>query len=475
MRKLVYNMQSGVCSWQYAVRKTYYKTTYCLLIFCLLVLGCSDDREQAIPVTADFSIEVIDNDFSVPVQVAITNNTEGADTYNWTFTGANPSNSTDRNPGTITYTEAGNYTIALEASNQDGSADSMEIDIPIDAEIVIGFTTEILVDNFPPMEVALTNTTVGAETYSWTFDGGTPTSSTQQHPNNTVFNDPGEHTITLEVSNGLETYQTQQTVTVAPHLVAAFDYEVAFEDDDFQVPVTLTIINNSISATDYTWTFTGGTPATSTDENPTVSFDIPGTYSLELEATNGKETQTFSQNITVLPNTNIRTFQDIQLGINTAHNANMIGAFFSTVTREVYKQEEVTTDNGASIDIAFFGLNENFTFNKFVAPDDVQTLTFDAIPNATHTKFINLQESCGCSASLTVAQFDGMTDDTLLSALTITETTGGSQDFDHSVVPRIVLFETEDGRKGAIKIKDFVVDGVNSYIIIDIKVQKEPT
>ncbi len=471
MRNIFYKKQYKADRSGFQASIALYFTAYYIVISCLL--SCSE-REQAIPVTADFEIEVINNDFSVPVQVAIINRTQGADTYNWSFQGANPSSSTDRNPGTVTYTEEGDYTIRLEASNQDGSTDAMEINIPVDAEIFIGFTTEILVDNFPPMEVTFTNTTVGADTYSWTFNGGTPTSSTNINPGNVIFNDPGEHTITLEVSNGLETYQTEQTVTVAPNLVVTFDSEVAFEDDDLQVPVTLTMINNSISATDYLWTFTGGSPATSTDENPTVTFDTPGTYTLELEATNGKETRSVSQNITVLPNTNLRTFEDVQLGINTAHSGNVRGAFFSTNSRKVYKQEEITADNGALIDIAFFGLNQNFTFNKFVAPDEVQTLTFDAIPNATHTKFINLQESCECSASLTVSQFDAIMDDTLLAGLTITETTAGLQDFDNSVVPRIVLFETENRRKGAIKIKDFVVDGTNSYIIIDIKVQKEP-
>ncbi|WP_298778374.1 PKD domain-containing protein [uncultured Polaribacter sp.] len=478
MRKLVYSLQFTVYSTQFTVWKSYWRklpTFHCLLltVYCLLIISCSESREQAIPVITDFEIQVVDNDYSVPVQVRITNTTEGADTYNWAFTGASPTSSTDRNPGTITYTEAGDYTIRLDASNQDESTDSKEITISIDAEVVIGFTKEILVDNFPPMEVALTNTTIGADNYSWTFQNGSPTSSTNQHPNNVIFNDPGEHTITLEVSNGLETYQTEQTVTVAPHLVAAFDYEVAFEDDDFQAPVTLTMINNSISATDYTWTFTGGTPSTSTEENPTVTFNSAGTYTLELEATNGKETLSTSQNITVVVNTNIRTFQDIQLGINTAHNNNTIGTFFSTTTRKVYKKEDVTADNGAAIDIAFFGLNQSFTFNKFVSPDEVQTLTFDAIPNATYTKFINLQESCGCPASMSLAEFDAMTDDTLLEALTITETTEGLQDFDNTIVPRIVLFETQDGRKGAIKIKNFVVDGDNSYIVIDIKVMKQ--
>jgi hypothetical protein len=40
-------------------------------------------------------------------------------------------------------------------------------------------------------------------------------------------------------------------------------------------------------------------------------------------------------------------------------------------------------------------------------------------------------------------------------------------------IPRVVLFATGDNRKGAIKIKEFHNDGFQSYIIMDIKVQKK--
>ena len=37
---------------------------------------------------------------------------------------------------------------------------------------------------------------------------------------------------------------------------------------------------------------------------------------------------------------------------------------------------------------------------------------------------------------------------------------------------RIVLFETANGRKGAIKIKEYISNGTESYIFVDIKMQK---
>ena len=445
-----------------------------IVVFISLLLLSSCSKEEAILVMVDFETSIINDDYSAPVYVGIYNKTKGADTYLWTFEGGNPETSTSKNPGTITYNQGGTYTIKLKASNQDEEFDEKEVTINLNDELTANFNIEIIDNNFPPLEVALTNTSTGADDYSWTFQNGNPETSDIENPENVVFNEPGDYLITLEVNNSTgESLNKQETITVAPHLETDFDYEISFNDEDLQVPVTLTMVNNSISATDYSWTFTGGTPETSTEENPIVIYNTPGTYSFSLEATNGKETQTITKEITVVANTNLRIFENLEIGINTAHNNNVKAAFFSTTTGELLTKNLVTEENGASIDICFFGLNQNFINNKFISPDEVQTTVFDAIPNATHTKFINFLENCNCSASMTVDEFDNMSDDTLLNNLTIEETSEGLQSFDNTVNPRIILFETGDGRKGAIKITNFVENGQDSYITINVKVEKE--
>lgn len=441
------------------------------MVLAIAFGACS--KEQALPVTADFTAAIVDSDYSVPVEVAITNISDGADSYRWSFEGGFPASSTDKNPGSVLYDTPGTYTIVLTATNRDGSTGTKELTLVLITAVEVGFTAEVIENNYSPVEVKLTNTSKGANTYRWTFEGGEPSTSNEQHPGNVVFTGPGEHTITLEASNGQDTFTEQETITVAPYLEAAFDMEVAFEDDDMEVPVSVSLTNNSISATSYTWAFENGTPATSTEENPTVVFNSPGTHTITLEATNGKQSQTVSKTITVHEDKNLRFFENIKLGVNTAHSSNHIGAFFSATARQVYNRDQVTAENGPMIDIVYFGLNESFTFNRFVSPDEADNLTFEPIPGATHTKVINLQESCGCTASLSVAEFDTMVDDSLLAGMAIEETNAGMQDFDDSTVPRIVLFETGDGRKGAIKVKGFVPDGQQSYIIVDIKVQKQ--
>ncbi|MNQ86862.1 PKD domain protein [compost metagenome] len=287
-----------------------------------------------------------------------------------------------------------------------------------------------------------------------------------------MFTTPGEHTITLTVSNGFESDKQVQTVTVAPYLVSLFSYEPKFEDDDYEAPVTINFTNKSSNATNYKWSFEGGSPATSTEENPTVVFTTAGSHEVILEALNDKTSQIFKSSIMVLPDTNLRIFTNIKLGINTAHNNNNIGAMFSTSTRQVYKANEINEQNSSLIDIVFQGLNSNFTYNKFISPDQSNNYGFLALNNAQSSIFINSQNLCNCGLNFTEAQFDSMVNDSPIKSLNISYSAAGAQEFGF-VYPRIILFKTQDGRKGTIKIKEMVKNGTSSYILCDIKVQKQ--
>lgn len=454
------------------MRKFNKRLVILFLIFSSFFLGLSCVKEETQEITIDFSYHFVDTDM-VPARVSITNNTKGADTYQWTFEGASPNNSTQKNPGELLYPTPGTYIIRLVAENKDGVKETLEKQIEIKPELVVAFSTHIVDNNFPPVTVNFTNNTVGATEFQWTFEGGTPAGATDMNPGSVVFENPGEHIIRLVAGNGTTSYEKSDTIVVAPHLHADFNFEVPFLNQDMQVPLQLSMNNLSVSATDFVWQFDSGSPATSTDVNPVVSYDTPGTYTISLQASNGKETDAHSIQITLLPNTNLVSVQDMHLGINTAHNNNVVGAFYATQTGLTYTDNEIDNQIGPLIDLVFYGLNSNFGFNKFVSPDQVTDYALNPIPDAQHTKFINKLESCNCDASLSVTDFDNMTDDSLLSNLTITETPEGLESFDNQLVPRIVLFETQDGRKGAIKIKEYINNGSNSYINVDMKFMKQ--
>ncbi len=57
--------------------------------------------------------------------------------------------------------------------------------------------------------------------------------------------------------------------------------------------------NTSVDATSVSWSFPGGSPGSSTQNNPSVIFNNPGTYTVVLTATNTNGTSTSSATITV--------------------------------------------------------------------------------------------------------------------------------------------------------------------------------
>ena len=446
------------------------KKTLLLFLF-IAITSCY--QETAIAIEGDFTTSYANEDESIPVIIKIDNKITGADNYEWTFEGGNPSSSSQKNPGEILYNKQGTYTIKLVATNVDGESNEFSKTVVIKEGIKIDFTHEIIKSNYSPVEVILKNTTVGEGlTFTWDFQGGVPAVFTGKTPPNVVFTTPGDHNITLTVSNGFESEKQTKTITVAPYLVSLFSYEPNYEDDDYEAPVTINFTNKSISATNYKWSFEGGNPATSTEENPKVIFTTAGNHEVILEAFNDKTSVIYKAVITVLPDTNLRTLANIKLGINQAHNNNNIGAMYSTTTRQVYKANEINDENGSLIDIVFQGLNSNFTNNRFISPDQANNYGFFALKNAQSTIFVNSQNLCNCGLNFTEAQFDAMINDNPLQSLNISYSAGGAQEFGFTY-PRIILFQTQDGRKGAIKIKEMVKNGTGSYILCDIKVQKQ--
>jgi len=437
------------------------------VIFLLLATACY--KEQEIPVVTGFDYTVTGGSYTVPVELTLTNRTTGADFYAWTFQGATPASSKDKQPGPIVYNSAGTYTIRLEAWN-DTQRDVHEITVVLDSAVTIDFTTTVAVNDFAPAMVAVQNLTRGALTYAWTFEGGEPATATVADPGNIHFAMPGDHRITLVVTNGRETFQTAHVVNLKPQLATSFTIEPFFEDQDYEAPLTAHLNNATVSGLRYQWTATGGTITDATTQQTDIHFDDPGDYTVTLHAENDKDTQEVVQTIHVKPNTNLYTMTDVKLGISSAHAT--LGCFYATPLRKVLTKSEVTPGNSAGIDLVFYAINASFAYCRFISPDSAAKFTFPAIPKATHSYIINVQSVSGLSLDETA--FDNMTDDAALAAIDIRGHQNSTEFFTAAQGPRVVLFETADGRRGAILIKTFQNTGTPAYIVADIKVQKEP-
>lgn len=237
------------------------------------------------PPTAGFSANATSG--CAPLTIQFNNqSSENAATYNWSFPGGTPASSTEENPS-VTYQSAGNYTVTLTVSNAAGTNTYTETNfITVNTTPDAGFnvSTNVFQANFT------NNTTGGATSFAWAFgDGGT---SSQESPSYT-FPDEGTYTVTLTASNacGSSTYSSEVTITTLPQ--AGFSASAT----NGCVPFTVQFSNESSdNAESFEWSFPGGTPSTSTAENPSITYSTPGTYPVTLIASNAAGTNSSTQN-----------------------------------------------------------------------------------------------------------------------------------------------------------------------------------
>lgn len=126
----------------------------------------------------------------------------------------------------------------------------------------------------------------GPTSWEWTFEGGDPASSNLQTPPAVTYSTPGQYGVTLTVTNPAGT----NTISMTDFMDIGYAPEA-----EFTASQTLVLIGESIDFTDnssndptsWSWEFEGGSPATSSDQNPTgISYDTPGDYYVTLTATN---------------------------------------------------------------------------------------------------------------------------------------------------------------------------------------------
>ena len=251
----------------------------------------------------------------------------------------------------------------------------------------------------------------------------------------------------------------------------SLDFSVvpSFGDEDMEAPFTATLANRSVNGLRYRWTCENAAIADkSASDSTTLTCSAPGTYVVVLEADNGKEVKSVSKTLVVKPNSNLYSMNDVKLGIRSAHA--VVGCFYSCVLRRVVTGNDVDRQNGPLIDFVFFGLDETFGRCRILSPDSAGVNSFYDIPGASRTAVVNRLENS--AIRFTTDDFERMTDDGVLKNLPVAENDSGEARFNADLVPRIVLFETADGRKGAIRIREFAAKGRDSYVAVDIKVQK---
>lgn len=138
--------------------------------------------------------------------------------------------------------------------------------------------------------------------WAWTFVGGNPETSTEKNPV-VSYNTAGTYQVSLQVTNseGSDTEIKTAYITVNPPQVPIADFTAS--KTIVYIGESVTFTDNSLNTpTSWAWTINGADPSTSSEQNPTITFNNPGTYTVIMEASNGagSDTETKIDYITVL-------------------------------------------------------------------------------------------------------------------------------------------------------------------------------
>lgn len=267
---------------------------FVFLIFSIAILfGCSSDNgsiQTPSPVLPTAAFSASETNVMAGSTVSFSDGSQHADTYTWTFEGGNPAVSSSKDQDVV-YDSVGMYTVTLKVTNSEGE----------DTETKTDYITVTAGSQAPDAEFSESETmiTTGGQitftdestnspiTWAWEFEGGDPTTSTEQNPIVT-YATSGTFGVILTVTNdtgtGLKSKIDYITVTDPAQKPEA----------DFSASETTITSGNNITFTDtsannptsWAWEFEGGNPSTSTEQNPVISYNNFGTYEVKLTATN---------------------------------------------------------------------------------------------------------------------------------------------------------------------------------------------
>lgn len=229
----------------------------------------ADATEGCFPFTVQF------NDFS-----------DSTMTYEWTFENGNPATSNIANPS-VTWNDPGTYDVNLVVTTQSGITYTVD---QADLIQVRGLPISDFDFSENNGDVSFTNNSEDAVSWSWTFDDGF--SSTEENPVHT-YAEAGTYQVKLVSTNPCASHTvTIEVIVDAVPPTADF----SFDGENGCAPFTVQFTDDSDGApTSWIWSFPGGTPEVSLEQNPTVVYNQPGLYSATLEISNSAGDSEISQ------------------------------------------------------------------------------------------------------------------------------------------------------------------------------------
>lgn len=242
-----------------------------------------------------------------PLAVTFTNTTPATPgvTYKWDF--GNGVTSNLANPGSIIFQadplgEDKEYIVTLESTSPCGTS-TATTKVTVRPQPISAFSPDKTL-GCSPFTVNFSNTSPGTNTtYVYDFGDGNTLSKTDKSPVNHVYTTTlvQDFVVKMTATNECGTNESSYVIRVSPNTITP---ELVVNSNQLSgcAPLTVDFFNNTKGATTYKYTFGDGGVITSNTllpEKQTHIFTKPGTYVVELYATNGCSTATTTETITV--------------------------------------------------------------------------------------------------------------------------------------------------------------------------------
>jgi PKD repeat protein len=230
--------------------------------------------------------------------VTFTNTSTGAPTsYAWTFTGGTPATSTAANP-TVTYAASGTYTVALTATNANGSNTSTQTNYitvnaaPATPGTITGSTTAC---NGSTGNVYSIVAVAGATSYTWTVPAGATITAGQGTTSATITfgSTSGNISVTATNACGTSTASLKAvTLSAAPVTPGTITGSATACNGSTGNVYSIAVVSG---ATSYTWTVPAGATITSGQGTTSATITFGSTSgNVSVTATNACGTSTAS-------------------------------------------------------------------------------------------------------------------------------------------------------------------------------------
>ncbi|WP_440947811.1 NosD domain-containing protein [Methanosarcina sp. T3] len=267
-----------------------------------LPLVSVSSQQQAILPVANFNSNVSSG--NAPLTVQFNDTSQYATGRNWDFENDGTVDSSTQNPVHV-YSTEGTYTVKLTAINANGTVSktaTITVYAPAQSVPPVANFSANITSGYAPLSVQFTDLSQNAASWSWDFDNDGTRDSDLQNPVH-VYEVPGDYTVNLRVSNGNGTSSKTDTIVVmeAENVnswlpVADFSANVT----SGYAPLSILLTDLSQNATETGWDFNDDGQIEVSSPTIVYVYTSPGTYTVNLIASNENGTVSKTLEIKVL-------------------------------------------------------------------------------------------------------------------------------------------------------------------------------